>query len=200
MNKDLEDFFESLKIELSKIPLRNVKANHNTNDKKAWETLKQNPEIILKPYDKRSGIALISKKHYLEEGYRQLGMKDQYMKINHNPTPHTAEMLHNLVCKMYVDKQIDRSLAHYLDPHNGQMRAPVFFMLPKVHKIPPEGVRFVGRPVASNCSPPLERASELIDFYLLPVVRSQPTYLKDTGDTMLGRLRIGLLFFQRTLY
>ena len=74
MNNDLEDFFESLKIELSKIPLRNVKANHSTNDKKAWETLKQNPEIILKPYDKGRGIALISKKHYLEEGYRQLGM------------------------------------------------------------------------------------------------------------------------------
>ena len=130
MNNDLEDFFESLKIELSKIPLRNVKANHNTNDKKAWETLKQNPEIILKPYDKGRGIALIYKKHYLEEGYRQLGMKDQYMKIDHNHTPHTAEILHNLVCKMYVDKQIDRSLADYLDPHNGQMRTPVFFMLP----------------------------------------------------------------------
>ena len=184
INNDLEDFFESLKIELSKIPLRNVKANHNTNDKKAWETLKQNPEIILKPYDKGRGIALISKEHYLEEGYRQLGMKDQYMKVDHNPTPHTAEMLHNLVCKMYVDKQIDRPLADYLDPHNGQMRTPVFFMLPKVHKIPPKGVRFVGRPVASNCSSPLERASELIDFYLLPVVKSQPTYLKDTGDTI----------------
>ncbi|XP_072030628.1 uncharacterized protein [Amphiura filiformis] len=51
-------------------------------------------------------------------------------------------------------------------------------------KPPPPGVRFVGRPVVSNCSSPLERASELIDFYLLPVVRSQPTYLKDTGDTI----------------
>ena len=38
--------------------------------------------------------------------------------------------------------------------------------------------------MVSNCSSPLERASELIHFYLLPVVRSQPTYLKDTGDTI----------------
>ena len=45
-------------------------------------------------------------------------------------------------------------------------------------------MRFVGRPVVLNCSSPLERVSELIDFYLLPAVRSQPTYLKDTGDTI----------------
>ena len=38
---------------------------------------------------------------------------------------------------MYLDKQIDRSLAEYLDPHNGQMRTLVFFMLSKVHKTPP---------------------------------------------------------------
>ena len=181
---DLEDFFESLKLELSKIPYRKVKPNYSSNEKKAWEALKGDPEIILKPYDKGRGIAVISKTHYLEEGYRQLGMKEQYMKLDYNPTTHTADMLHNLVCKMYLDEQIDRSLAEYLDPHNSQMRTPVFFMLPKVHKTPPPGVHFVGRPVVSNCSSPLERVSELIDFYLLPVVRSQPTYLKDTGDTI----------------
>ena len=181
---DLEDFFESLKLELSKISYRKVKPNYSSNEKKAWEARKGDPEIILKPYDKGRGIAVIPKTHYLEEGYRQLGMKEQYMKLDYNPTTHTADMLHNLVCKMYLDEQIDRSLAEYLDPHNGQMRTPVFFMLPKVHKTPPPGVRFVGRSVVSNCSSPLERVSELIDFYFLPVVRSQPTYLKDTGDTI----------------
>ena len=34
------------------------------------------------------------------------------------------------------------------------------------------------------CYSSLERVSEFIDFYLLPTVRSQPTYLKDTGDTI----------------
>ena len=61
------------------------------------------------------------------------------MKLDYNPTTHTADMLHNLVCKMYLDEQIDRSLAEYFDPHNGQMRTPVFFMLPKVHKTPLPG-------------------------------------------------------------
>ena len=42
----------------------------------------------------------------------------------------------------------------------------------------------VGRPVVTNCSSPLEKISKLINFYLLPVVKSQPTYLKDTRDTI----------------
>jgi hypothetical protein len=180
----LEDFFESLKVELSKLPFSKVKPNYTPNEKKAWEELSKDRNIVLKPYDKGRGIAVISKAHYLEEGYRQLGMKDQYLKLDYDPTNHTAETLHNLVCEMHLNKQIDQSLADYLDPYNGQTRTPVFFMLPKIHKTPPEGVRFVGRPVVSNCSSPLERASELIDFYLLPVVKSQPTYLKDTGDTI----------------
>ena len=53
-------------------------------------------EIILKPYDKGRGTAVISKTHYLEEGYHQFCMKDQYIKLDYNPTTHTAKMLHNL--------------------------------------------------------------------------------------------------------
>ena len=48
--------------------------------------------VVLKPYDKGRGIALISKAHYLEEGYRQLGIKDQYLKLDIDPTDHTAEI------------------------------------------------------------------------------------------------------------
>lgn len=184
MSLDLEDFFESMKVELSTIPYSKVKVNYTPNEMKAWEKLKNDKNIILKPYDKGRGIAIISRKHYIEEGYRQLSNKDQYMKLDYNPTASTAEMLHNLSCKMLKDEQIDKSLADYLDPYNGQMRTPVFFILPKTHKTPPEGVRFVGRPVVSSCSSPLERASELIDFYLLPSVKTQPSYLKDTGETI----------------
>ena len=50
---DLEDFFESLKLELSKIPYRKVKPNYSSNEKNAWEALKGDPEIILKPYRQR---------------------------------------------------------------------------------------------------------------------------------------------------
>ena len=40
----------------------------------------------------------------------------QYMKLDYNPSTYTAEMLPNLICKMYldiVDKQIDSSLTQW---------------------------------------------------------------------------------------
>ena len=180
---DLEDFFESLKLELSKIPYRKVKPNYSSNEKKAWEALKGDPEIILKPYDKGRGIAVISKTHYLEEGYRQLGMKEQYMKLDYNPTTHTADMLHNLDCKMYLDEQIDRSLAEYLDPHNGQMRTPVFFMLPKVHKTPSRGA-FCRK--TSGFELFISTRKGFRTHRLLPLTGGKiPTNVpKDTGDTI----------------
>ena len=49
---------------------------------------------------------------------------------------------------------------------------------------PPSRGAFCRKTVVSNCLSPLERVSELIYFYLFPVVRSRPTYLKDTGDTI----------------
>ncbi len=183
-NCKLEDFFENLKEEISKVPIKNAKFNYNSSMKKAWEDLKKNTNLILKGYDKGRGIAVISKEHYLQEGYRQLTNKDQYLKLDYNPTKDTTDMLHSLICEMHLRKQLDTALADYLDPCNGQMKTPVFFMLPKIHKKPPLGSRFVGRPVVSNCGSPLEKASEFLDFYLLPIVKSQPTYLKDTGDTI----------------
>ncbi len=71
-NCKLEDFFENLKEEISKVPIKNAKFNYNSSMKKAWEDLKKNTNLILKGYDKGRGIAVISKEHYLQEGYRQL--------------------------------------------------------------------------------------------------------------------------------
>ena len=79
--------------------------------------------------------------------------------------------------KMHLNEQIYKSLADYLDPYDRQMRTPTFFMLPTVHINLHSGTRFV----VSNCSSPLEKASELIHFYLLQVVISQPTLSKGHG-------------------
>ncbi|XP_072044562.1 uncharacterized protein [Amphiura filiformis] len=88
-------------------------------------------------------------------------------------------MLHSLACEMYIERQNDIALTDYLDPFNGQMRTLVFFMLPKVHKTPPQA-RLVGRPVVSNCSSPLEKASSIRTHRLLPSTSGEiPTHLPE---------------------
>ena len=99
-------------------------------------------------------------------------------------------MVSELVCEMFNSKEIDKALADYLDPETSyETKTPVFFMLPKIHKIMKEedkasGRVFYSRAVISSCGSPLNRIAELLDFYLLPEVKKSPAYLKDTADTI----------------
>ena len=49
-------------------------------------------------------------------------------------------------------------------------------MLPKIHK---EGCP--GRPIISGCQSPTVALSQYLDFYLKPIVKETPSYIKDTN-------------------
>ena len=42
----------------------------------------------------------------------------------------------------------------------------------------------MGRPIVSNCGGPCEKIGEFIDFFSVPLVQKQPTYLRDTKDVI----------------
>ncbi|XP_072020417.1 uncharacterized protein [Amphiura filiformis] len=150
----------------------------------AVKKLKNNPDIVLKKFDKGRGICILSKKDYVSEGHRQLLDKKSYLKLDYDMTTSTTDLVSDLINEMCQSKEIDKALADYLDPvDSAQTKTPVFFMLPKVHKTPKSGT-FIGRPVTSHCGSPLNRISEFLDHYLLPEVQKAPTYLKDTADTI----------------
>ena len=54
----LEDYLESVKTELSKIPINNAKPNISYEESQAIKGLQNNPNIILKKYDKGRGICI----------------------------------------------------------------------------------------------------------------------------------------------
>jgi hypothetical protein len=182
----LEDYIEGVRTELSKIPIKNVQPNITNAEKQAVNSLKNNPKIVLKKFDKGRGICVLSKRDYINEGLRQLNDRKSYHKLDHDMTNDTAEMVNELVCDMFKAKEIDKATADYLDPQTSyENKTPVFFMLPKVHKKVKEPNQiFVGRPVVSSCGAPLNRIAEFLDFYLLPEVKKSPAYLKDTADTI----------------
>ena len=58
-------------------------------------------------------------------------------------------------------------------------------MLPKIHKkVKHPAQVFIGRPIISSVSSPLNRIAQFLDFYLLPEVMKSPAYLKDTAHTI----------------
>jgi hypothetical protein len=181
----LEDYAEALKTELDLIPIRSVPKNLNNEETRAIKSLKHNPNIVLKKFDKGRGICIMSTKDYISEGYRQLNNRQSYMELDYDMTNDTAVMIHEVTNEMFQSKEIDKALKCYLDPYESlEKNTPVFFMLPKVHKVPPVGSKFTGRPVVSHCGAPLNRISEFLDKYLLPEVQKSPAYLKDTADTI----------------
>ncbi len=80
---------------------------------------------------------------------------------------------------------LNNKQAAYLKPTSSP-RPRQFYLLPKIHKelgkwtipnrMPP------GRPIVSDCSSESYRISEYIDYFLQPLAKMHPSYLKDTWD------------------
>ena len=83
------------------------------------------------------------------------------------------------------DRQLlsDKHLT-YLTPKN--CRTPIFYMLPKVHKI-----NNPGRPIVSGCDSPTEKLSEYLDYYLQPLACNVNSYIKDTNHFLQKLMQIG---------
>ena len=112
----------------------------------------------------------MSKNDYIKEGLRHLKDRKSYLSLDYDMTSSTAKMITEVIDEMIEFKEINKALADYLDPETSyETKTPVFFMLPKIHKVPDiEGCKFKTRPVISSCGAPLNRIAQFLDFYLLP--------------------------------
>ena len=85
---------------------------------------------------------------------------------------------------MLCDENINQNTYYYLYPKEHKIRTPHCYLLPKIHKITPADRVFVGRNIVSNCGGPCEKIGEFTDFFLVPLVQNQYTYLMDTKDVI----------------
>ena len=174
---------EATKAKLAHIRLRNQKRNMTRLETTALRNLKNNPEIVIKPYDKGRGICILNQSDYLQVRYKHLESQ-HYMELSQDITPTTISMVHNTLTRMFNQNHIDKDTLAYLDPLKDKCTCPTMYFLPKIHKQPPTGQPFVGRPIISGCSSPTAKISEYIDHFLLPIVTAQPTYVRDTTDIL----------------
>ena len=70
---------------------------------------------------------------------------------------------------MRNNNHIDKHTLAYLDPSSQKCYVPTMYFLPKIHKTPPTGTPFVGRPIINGCSSPTAKISEFVDHFLLPI-------------------------------
>lgn len=182
-SRNLEDYLEATKEELAKIPIQNAPQNISKAEKVALRSLAKDRSVILKPFDKGRGIAILNRTDYQAEIERQL-KSHHYQKLDSDITHATTKVVVETLQDILSKKEIDKEIFDYLNPLNHDIRTPVIYILPKVHKAPPANSKFAGRPIISGNGSPTEKISEFVDYFLLPIVVKQHTYVKDTNHIL----------------
>ena len=122
----LNNYLEATKAELAHIRLRNQKRNMTRLETSALRNLKNNPEIVIKPYDKGRGICILNQSDYLQVGYKHLDSQ-HYMELSQDITPTTISMVQNTLTRMFNQNYIDKDTLAYLDPLMDKGTCPTRF-------------------------------------------------------------------------
>ena len=154
-------------------------SSHNLTkaEKEAVQQLRQNLDIVIKAADKGSAVVIQNKADYIQEGIRQLNDRRFYIETPNDLTCKHNKEVHDLVNQLHYNNEIGKTCADYLKI--AQPRTSQLYLLPKIHK---KTTPVPGRPIVSANNSPTERISQLVDYFLQPLVASTASYVKDTTD------------------
>ena len=117
---------------------------------------------------------VLNKTDYLAEAERQLSDRSTYQPLSHDPTSTFNTDLSKFLTTAGPSQGLSKDDLSLL--HNPKPRTPSLYFLPKVHK--PNNP---GRPIVASFSSSTERVSAYIDAHLQPIVKSLPSYIKDSN-------------------
>ena len=136
--------------------------------------LRKRKDIIKKP-DKES-VVIQDRQEYTKTSLEHLSDRDMYNELEEDQTKQVANEVTQAIRAMYQEGHIDKPTAEYLLPPP-MVRTQEMYFLKKIHKNPPSA-----RPIVSGCSGPTDRISAYLDHWLHPLVKSLPSYIKDTKE------------------
>ena len=87
-------------------------------------------EIVIKPVDKGSAVAIWSKHDYLLEASNQLSDTNMYCKSNSNTLQKVNGEIKSVPRDMFKLKEIDQKIMNYLTVKKAQLGR--FYLLPKI--------------------------------------------------------------------
>lgn len=153
-----------------------VKSNISIEESNAIKELKSRDDIVIKPADKGGATVVWRKDLYIEECMRQLSDQSYYIPLTEEPTIESQDIVTETISEMIRNGQLPREAINLISK---KPRCPKFYCLPKIHK--PNNP---GRPIISSVNSTTELISSFLDTILQPILKSTPTYLKDTNDLL----------------
>jgi len=137
--------------------------------------------IVIKKADKSNTIIIMNQEDYVKEVERQLNDEKYYQKVNKDPSLEIKSKISTCIDEISKNNS---SVNEEFDTFPLKIRTPQFYILPKTHKIPDHTLplNYPGRPIISGCNSYTENLSKFIDSILQPLMKSLPSYIKDTTD------------------
>ena len=147
--------------------------NFSSSQRSALRSLRTNPSILILNADKGNSTVVLDKTDYLAEADRQLSDRSTYQPLSQDPTSTFNADLSNFLTTAGLSQGLSKDYLSLLLHH--KPRTPSLYFLPKVHK--PNNP---GRPIVASFSSSTEHVSAYIDAHLQPIIKSLPSYIKDT--------------------
>ena len=114
--------------------------NLSKRERAALDRLSNNREIVIKPADKGGATVILNTVDYVKEAKRQLDNEIYYNKIENDLTSEHEQLINQCIDTLKHNGELEEEIAKLLKP--AKSRTPLFYMLPKIHK-----VNNPGRPV-----------------------------------------------------
>ncbi|CAG2218755.1 unnamed protein product [Mytilus edulis] len=191
---ELENYLDLTKFELSNLDLRNNYYNFTKEQQLGLRSLKNMQDIIFSKSDKGGAIVISKKTHYIKEGLRQLN-SIHYTEIQEPNLLLIKNNIQTQISKMFDNGEIDGITLDFLRGSSKEgPRLGRLFLLPKLHKLSELVIQGIKkqtmtvnelppcRPIISQCNSVTERVSKFIDYFLIPIVKRQNSYIRDSGD------------------
>ena len=166
-NPTIINFFTHIEQYLISANTLHTKTYSNLTPKEnsAFDNLKNNQSIFIKPCDKGGGIAKI---------HTHLQDLDTYKPLTYNPANAIVNDTCTLIEYIHSKHIIDTATKKILLPSKN-IRTPLFYGLPKIHK---PGCPLC--PIVSGCDAPTGHLSAYITHFIQPFASNLLSHIRDT--------------------
>ena len=160
--------------------IRNSQDNLSKGERSALRELK-NSDVTIRIQDKGSRFALINSNEYNNKMLGQLNNPLHYKVLESDPTTEHLGLVEQWCSKWLQRREISPQMASWIV--NRKAKPGVAFGNIKTHKMD-NPLRLI----TSCCGTAIENLSAFTEFYLQPLARKQPSFIKDTTD-LLNRIQ-----------
>ena len=175
----LVSMFCSVEQNLHRQKYREPRKINLTKEKyKAIRSLRNNKDMVIKPADKGSAIAILDKLSYIHEGQKQLNSTQFYEQTGSDLTKEVIQRVNLHIHDMLQNGQISQNTCNYLT--TDIERTKQLYLLPMIHKDPKNPS---GKPTVSESGGPTEKITICGSFHR-PLVPLSQSFIRESTHSI----------------